>query len=152
MKFENFAFATGLSPYTNGILEKLIMGRMNANTLAPNSIMKKILSVPINTEVFLQPLPEKIVQLCIIMMEPIPKEEFSKVASSLDKQTFKDWKFVIPTPDPDAVKTDNKKIIIMKNRSNKVHNIEKGAAYYCPHNSYGVLLNRGETFNSDKAL
>ena len=40
----------------------------------------------------------------------------------------------------------------MKNRSNKVHNIEKAVAKHCPHKGYAVVLSRGEKFSSNTAL
>ena len=40
----------------------------------------------------------------------------------------------------------------MRVLSNRVHNIEKAVAKYCPHKGYAVLLNKGEKFVSATAL
>ena len=40
----------------------------------------------------------------------------------------------------------------MKEFSNRVHNIEKAVAKYCPHKGYAVLLNKGDRFVSATAL
>ena len=40
----------------------------------------------------------------------------------------------------------------MKALSNRVHNIEKTVAKYCPHKGYAVLLNKADRFVSATAL
>jgi len=58
------------------------------------------LSAPGNREIFLEPLPEKKVELCLVFMESLSKEEARATASAFDNQTFSRWRMVLPSLDP----------------------------------------------------
>ena len=67
-------------------------------------------------------------------MDDHNNHEIKEVSSAFDNQTFKNWKMVLPARDLDRDPVfDNNKITMMKSGMNKVHNIEKGVARYCPH-------------------
>lgn len=65
-------FLTGIkNSATRMLQEELITGKVNSSNVSSNSYIYKILSAPGNKEVFLEPLPEKEVQLCIVFMDAL---------------------------------------------------------------------------------
>ena len=65
-------FLTGIkNSATRMLQEELITGKVNSSNVSSNSYIYKILSAPGNKEVFLEPLPEKKVQLCIVVMDAL---------------------------------------------------------------------------------
>ena len=60
---------------------------------------------------------------------------------------------VVPTTEQNPKNfSGNNTITVFENKSNKLHNIEKGVAKYCPPTGYAILLNKGEVFNSATAF
>ena len=80
-------------------------------------------------------------------MDSLTEGEVVEAMTAFDGQTFKNWKLYLPAinhnDDPKEIK---KNIWKMKALSNKVHNIEKAVAKYCPRKGYAVLLNKGDRF------
>ena len=86
-------------------------------------------------------------------MDPLKEEEIDLATSTIKSQTFTDWKLYFPATDYEGEpKEVRRNIFKMKALSNKVHNIEKAVAKYCPHKGYAFLLNKGDMFVSAIAL
>ncbi len=76
-----------------------------------------------------------------------------KTGNAFQSQTYQNWRLVLPAKEIETTPLiTDKRIVVMEAKSNKVHNIEKAVAKYCQPKGYAVILNAGETFNSDSAL
>ena len=87
-------------------------------------------------------------------MDYLNEKEVAETMTAFDKQTFTNWKLFLPAIDhnKDEPKQIKRDIYTMRAYSNRVHNIEKTVAKYCPHKGYAVLLNKGDKFVSVDAL
>ena len=138
---------------TFAYLEQLILDRVKPESVPRGSLIHRVLSAPGNKEIFLDPLPEKKVELCLVVMDSLGEGELPALRDAFDGQTFRDWRLYLPLRgfegEPQELKP---RVFKMRARSNRVHNTEKAVAAYCPHRSYAVLLNKGDSFPSAKAL
>jgi len=60
-------------------------------------LLKKVLSAPGNKEVFVDKLPKRDIELCLIVMEDLSKAKIDVMRSAFKRQTYKHWKLVIPS-------------------------------------------------------
>ena len=117
--------------------------------LPDNSLLKKVLSAPRNKEVFIDPLPNRDIQMCLIIMKELTKEQIKFTRNIFQKQTYQNWKLVIPSLDPLVEELQVKHAKIFNGKFNTVHNIEKASTKHCDPKGFAILLNYGEFFNSE---
>ena len=137
--------------YTMG--EAFVMALVKAWQISRQSLLYRVISVPGNKEIYLETTPKKNIELCLIIMDSLKDEDIEETTANINSQTFTKWKLYFPAAghqgEPKEVR---KNVFKMRVLSNRVHNIEKTVAKYCPHKGYAVLLNKGDRFVSATTL
>jgi hypothetical protein len=65
--------------------------------LPADSVMEKVLSAPGNKEIFVDRLPPRNIEVCLIIMENLTSAQIAVMRNAFDNQTYKNWKLVIPS-------------------------------------------------------
>jgi len=70
--------------------------------------------VPGNKEVFLEELPQRNIELCLIIMDGLTKEQLIYTSTLFNHQTYRNWRLIMPAADiANAPKFNDYRITVM---------------------------------------
>ena len=80
-----------------------------------------------NRQILLEPLPERNIEFCIILLQEVNEEEIFKNTEVLSQQSYDNWTVVYPMKDIGSVNREkiSEKIRLLQSTGNKGHNIEQ---------------------------
>ena len=135
----------------NNKLNEILRDTDNFGGFSKQSLMYKVLKAHGNEEVFLQPLPPRDIQLCLVVMEGLDRKGILEMASSYQEQNYHNWMLVLFAAD-EVVEVSRENVKVVKSSGNEVRNIEIAVTKRCDPKGYAVMLHYGDRFSSPKAL
>ena len=111
-KLSNFIISTGKNgcERKNKLLiqvDKKVLKEMFAKTLkrekdmfAKGSLMSEIVRAEGNRQILIEPLPERTIEFCIILLQELSEEEIASTVGALGEQDYKNWSVVFPVKEP----------------------------------------------------
>ena len=85
-------------------LGRLLGGVRNMSSLPPNSPLYKVLSIPENLKVFNQSLPDRDIELCVIVMGELTAAQINEHLQRMKAQTYSKWRLAVPVSPSEAVR------------------------------------------------
>lgn len=103
---------------------------------------------------FLETLPEREVELCVIIAKEIDKSDVDRYMHELlQSQTYTNWKQIMFVEKSEPIPhSQDSRLIFVHSSGNPIRNIEIAVTKHCGKQSYAVLLKPKEKFSSDDAL
>ena len=67
---------------------------------AKGSLMSEIVRAEGNRQILIEPLPERTIEFCIILLQELSEEEIALTVGALGEQDYNNWTVVIPVKEP----------------------------------------------------
>lgn len=109
---------------------------------------------PNNKEVFFDQLPNRRVELCLVVMQELTQKQISHAMGLHQEQRYDHWKMVVFAREGDDAGgiAGSEKVRVVKGEGSQLRNIEVAVTRVCNPKGYAVLLNHGESFSNELVL